>query len=103
MKPVLITTLALLALSAPLAAQQEKAQMSYGKMMLQQLDADKNGSVSEQEYIKPQLAEMQKQFKHMDKDGNGAVSEAEADAFAKEMQEQMQRMREQQQQQQPQR
>ena len=92
MKSILVSTIALLAISAPLAAQQPQGQMSHGKMFLQQLDEDKNGSVSEQEFLKPQ----QMQFKHMDKDGDGTVTEAEADAFAKEMQQHMQKMRQQQ-------
>jgi Ca2+-binding EF-hand superfamily protein len=91
MKKVLLTSVVLLVASSPLLAQQQ-GQGSPGKMFLQQLDTDKNGSVSEAEFLKPQQA----QFKHMDKDGNGAISEAEFDAFAQEMQQRIQQMRQQQ-------
>ncbi|KOR32758.1 hypothetical protein TI05_05290 [Achromatium sp. WMS3] len=68
-----------------------------GQQFLKALDADGNGSVSQKEFIKPQLqrikAQLQKRFQYMDKNRDNRVTAAEADAFAKEMQQHFQKMR----------
>lgn len=80
-----VITLGLLAL-APVSYAQQSPQGAAGKMFMQQMDTDKDGKVSKDEFLKPQ-AEM---FKVIDKDGDGFITEAEADAFAQEMRQRMQ-------------
>jgi Ca2+-binding EF-hand superfamily protein len=90
MKKTLLTSIFLLIVASPLAAQQQ-GNASAGQMFLQQFDTNKDGSVDLEEFLAPQKA----QFKHIDKDGDGKITEAEADAFVKEMQAHLQKMRQQ--------
>jgi Ca2+-binding EF-hand superfamily protein len=81
-------------LAAPLYAEQQMGNPS--QVFLQTFDADKDGRVSMDEYVKPQVQNIQKQFDYMDKNKDGHVDADEADAYAKEMQERMQQMQQQQ-------
>ena len=74
--------------ATPLAAQQP-AQPSMSDMFMKQMDENKDGKVSEEEFLKPNKA----QFKHMDKNGDGGIDKAEVDAFAEEMKKRMIQMR----------
>jgi Ca2+-binding EF-hand superfamily protein len=64
-------------------------------MFFQQFDADKNGMVTKNEFIKPTEA----QFDHMDGDGNGMLDAKEVQAFNAEMKKRLQEMQRQMQQQ----
>lgn len=88
----LIPALAL-AIAAPLGAQQPQGSTGPGpsEQFIQQFDADKDGKVSEQEFLKP----AQGQFRHMDKSGDGYITPDEAQAFQQEMQQRMEQMRQQ--------
>lgn len=91
--PVLLLTFAM-----PLAAETQgkgppdPAQMAQG--FIQQLDADKDGKVSLQEFTKPS----EQQFRQMDRSGDGFVTAEEAQAVAKDMQQRVQEMQKQMQQ-----
>ncbi len=86
-----LISVAALALSVSAYAQSQ--QMSPGQAFLQTFDADRNGQVSRDEFVKPQVQNIEKQFDYMDKNRDGAVDPGEADAFASEMQKKMQQMR----------
>ena len=88
----------LMATALPVAAQPQQGANapSPTEMFMQQLDADKNGAVSEEEFLKPN----REQFGYMDKNSDGSVTQDEIEAFHKEMQQRMQQMQMQQQQQQ---
>lgn len=88
MKLLPLAAIALLA--SPALAQQTQGNPS--QMFLQTFDANKDGRVSRDEFVKPQVQQIEKQFQYMDKNGDGSVDAKEADAFAKEMQKRMQRM-----------
>lgn len=91
MKSTFIPGIAIaLAFSTPLFAQPPSAG-SMADMFMQQLDADKDGKVSKEEYMKPHNM----QFAHMDTNGDGVLDKAEIEAFAQKMQQQMQQMRQQ--------
>jgi Ca2+-binding EF-hand superfamily protein len=64
-------------------------------MFMQNLDTNKDGKVSKEEYLKPG----EEQFRQIDKNGDGAITRDEADAYHKEMQQRMEQMRQQTQQQ----
>ena len=83
----LIPALALL-LSAPLLAQ--SPQQDPAAMFLKTFDANGDGKVSKNEFVQPQVQQIEKQFDYMDKDNDGSVSGSEASAFASEMQQRMQ-------------
>ena len=78
-------------IAAPLAAQ-TPAQPSMSEMFMKQMDENKDGKVSKEEFLKPNEA----QFKHMDKNGDGGIDKAEVDAFAEEMRQRMMQMQQQQ-------
>jgi len=88
-----IPTLAFtLILAAPAFAQQPPSQE---EMFFKNFDTNGDGRVSKDEYMKPQVEQIEKQFDYMDKNKDGSVDAAEAKAFGQEMQkrmEQMQRM-----------
>ncbi|QFY88755.2 EF-hand domain-containing protein [Magnetovirga frankeli] len=84
MKTIITATALLLASTAALA----QPNMTD---MLMKLDADGNGSVSLEEFLKP----YEMQFKHLDQNGDGGISQAEAEQFVKQMQQHMQQMRQQ--------
>jgi len=90
MKRVLFTAMAIMMVSAPLAAQQH-GNMAPGQMFLKQLDTNGDKSVSMDEFLKP----YQMQFGHMDANKDGGVSGAEAEAFMKKMRERMMQMQKQ--------
>lgn len=86
-----ISTLALtLLVAAPVFAEQQKPNQT--EMFLKTFDANGDGRVSKDEYMKPQVQQIEKQFNYMDKNKDGVVDEAEAQAFAKEMQQRMEQM-----------
>lgn len=89
--------LAVIMILGPTLGFAQDQQASPGQAFLRALDADGNGTVSHDEFIKPQLQQIEKQFEYMDKDKNGQVDVAEADIFATEMQKHLQQMRHQQQ------
>ena len=86
----LLAPLALLATSA--MAQPQQPDMV--NMFLQQFDADKNGSVNEEEFLKP----TRMQFQYMDKNGDGSLDRGEVEAFNKEAMERARQMQQQMQQ-----
>ncbi|MCP5142549.1 MAG: EF-hand domain-containing protein [Gammaproteobacteria bacterium] len=57
-----------------------------GAMFLKQFDADGDGKVTRDEFIKPSEA----QFEHMDSNGDGAVDAAELETIKNEMMQRMQ-------------
>ena len=86
-----IRTLALtLIVAAPVFAQKEMP--DQGQVFLKTFDANGDGRVSKEEYMKPQVQQIEKQFDYLDKNKDGIVDTAEADAFAKEMQKRMEQM-----------
>ena len=92
------TLIALAFVSAPVLAQQ--AQMpgtppDLEKLFFEQFDTNKDGVVSQEEFLAPQVA----QFDHMDRDKNGSLDSAEVKAFNEEMMQRMQEMQRQMQQQ----
>lgn len=64
-------------------------------VFFQQFDANGDGQVTREEFLKPTEA----QFDHMDRDKNGALDTAEVRAFNDEMKQRMQDMQRQMQQQ----
>lgn len=102
-----IAPMLLLAFAAPVAAQSQGGGMpGYGQpqggarpdpaqMFIQQLDANKDGKVSLEEFLAPGT----RQFGQIDKDGDGYITPDEAKAFQEEMQKRMEQMRQQMQQQ----
>ena len=93
-----IPTLAFtLVLAAPVFAQQMPSQAgqkmpSQEQMFFKTFDANGDGRVSKDEYMKPQVQQIEKQFNYMDKNQDGVVDAAEAKAFAQEMQQRMEQM-----------
>ena len=84
----LISALALV-LAGPVFAQ-DKPQMDPSEVFLKTFDANNDGNVSREEYVKPQVQQIEKQFGYMDKNGDGQVDAGEAAAFAEEMRKRMQ-------------
>ena len=85
-----IVLISCLIASASLYAQNPAgAPASFSDAFMMQLDEDKNGSVSKQEFLKPQEA----QFAHIDTNKDGQIDRAEIDAFAQKMKQQMEMMR----------
>ena len=82
-----------LVIAAPLGAQQPQGSSgpSPSEQFIQQFDTDKDGKVSQQEFLKP----AEGQFRHMDKNGDGYITPDEAQAFQQEMQQRMEQMRQQ--------
>ena len=84
---------------APTLALAQPAQMQQkpdlDAMFFQQFDTDKDGVVSESEFLKPTQA----QFDHMDKNGDGSLDRSEVKAFNEEMERRQAEMRRQMQQQ----
>ncbi len=80
-------------IAAPLYAQPPQGNPS--QMFLQTFDANNDSRVSKDEFVKPQVQQIEKQFDYMDKNHDGVIDQSEADAFAKEMQQKMQQMRQQ--------
>ncbi len=100
MKSVLTLIALSLALVPVMVMAQTPAQMpDMGQMFLQQFDANKDGRVTQAEYLKPS----QQQFAFMDANRDGAISAAEASNFAQQMMQRMQQQIQQQGQQAPQR
>jgi len=87
----MVATLALsMSLAAPAFAQQPENQ---SERFLKTFDANQDGQVSKDEYIKPHIQQLQGQFDYMDKNKDGGIDKAEADAFAQELQQRMQQQR----------
>jgi len=85
----LISALALV-LAAPVMAQSQQ-QMDPSQVFLKTFDANNDGKVSRDEYVKPHVQRIESQFGHMDKNGDGQVDGGEAAAFAEEMRKQMEK------------
>jgi Ca2+-binding EF-hand superfamily protein len=86
-----IPTLALtLIVAAPVFAKQQMP--DQGEMFMKTFDANGDGRVSKDEYMKPQIQHIEKQFDYLDKNKDGVVNADEAEAFAKEMQQRMEQM-----------
>lgn len=95
MKAILPLALGLFVLTGTSQAQQPPAGAPQGspiKMFITQLDGNKDGKISLEEFLMPQ----REQFKFMDKDGDGYITEAEFEAFAQEMRQKMQQQMQQQ-------
>jgi Ca2+-binding EF-hand superfamily protein len=91
-----IASIALLAVAAPLLAQQQGRQPpSPAEGFMMQFDANQDGEVSLQEFKDPQMEALEQQFDYMDKNDSGTVDSAEIDAFSQEMQQRMQQMQQQ--------
>lgn len=89
----LIPALALFA-ALPVSAQ-APAQPDPSKLFLQTFDADKDGKVSKDEYVKPQVQQIEKQFDYLDKNKDGYVDAEEAETFAAEMRKRAEQMKKQ--------
>ena len=90
--------IALALFSAPLMAQQSQmpgTPPDLEKMFFEQFDTNKDGVVSKEEFLAPQVA----QFEHMDRDKNGTLDQAEVKAFHAEMKQRLMEMQRQMQQQ----
>jgi Ca2+-binding EF-hand superfamily protein len=83
-----------LVLVAPLAAADPQSK-NPGEAFLHTFDANHDGKVSRDEFIKPQVMQVQKFFDYLDKDHDGAIDSSEADTYAQEMQQRMQQLRQQ--------
>jgi Ca2+-binding EF-hand superfamily protein len=79
MKKILLSTIAVLALSAP-AAMAEHGGDHKGGRMLEKLDADKDGSISKAEF----MTEAEQRFAEIDKDSSGSITKEEVEAKAAE-------------------
>ena len=81
MKILLLTLL--LAFTTPLNAQPQggRGTVDPDQMFIQQADTDKDGKVSQQEFLTPG----QKQFEHMDRNSDGYITIDEARAFGQEI------------------
>ena len=84
----LISALALV-LAGPVFAQ-DKPQMDPSQVFLKTFDANNDGKVSRDEFVKPQVQQIEKQFSYMDKNGDGQVDSGEMAAYAAEMRKRMQ-------------
>lgn len=82
-----------LALAQP--SQMPQQQPDLDTMFFQQFDTDKNGVVSEAEFLQPTKA----QFDYMDKNKDGVLDRGEVKAFNEEMARRQEEMRRQMQQQ----
>lgn len=80
--------------AAPLFAASEP-QPEPGQLFLQSFDANKDDMVSKDEYVKPQVQQIEKQFEYLDKNKDGKVDAGEADAFASEMRKRAEQMQKQ--------
>ncbi len=77
----------LFALATPLAAQQQGQTVpDPSEQFMQELDTNRDGNVTRQEFMKP----TEDGFREMDKNGDGLLTKPEVDAYAKEMQQRMQ-------------
>ncbi len=88
----LISAIALI-MAAPVFAEGKPANPS--QVFLKTFDADNNDQVSRDEYVKPQVQQIEKQFDYMDRNKDGNVDAGEAEAFAEEMRLKMQKMQKQ--------
>jgi Ca2+-binding EF-hand superfamily protein len=89
----------LFAVTTPLAAQQQGQTLpDPSEQFMMELDTDRDGNVTLEEFMKP----TQNGFREMDKNGDGLLTKPEVDAYSKEMQQRMQQSYQQQQQQQQQ-
>jgi len=86
--------IALVALSAPVLAQQPQMP-NLEEIFFQQFDTNKDSQVSKAEFLQPTEA----QFDHMDRDKNGMLDQAEVKAFNDEMKARIQEMQQRMQQQ----
>ena len=85
----------LFAVTTPLAAQQQEQTLpDPSERFMLELDTDRDGNVTLEEFMKP----TQTGFREMDKNGDGLLTKPEVDAYSKEMQQRMQQSYEQQQQ-----
>lgn len=93
MKTLLAVT-PLLLLPALSSAQQPPgdAPRSMADAFMQQLDANKDGRVSESEFLEPH----KRQFKNMDSNRDGGIDQAEIKAFEQQMRQRMEQRRQQQ-------
>jgi Ca2+-binding EF-hand superfamily protein len=83
----------LFALATPLAAQQQGQNVpDPSEQFMQELDTNRDGNVTLQEFMKP----TEDGFREMDKNGDGLLTKPEVDAYAKEMQQRMQQQQHQQ-------
>lgn len=90
----------MLAVSLPMAAyaQQQGMQSQQnmpdpGQMFLKQFDANKDGKVTMDEFLQPQVERMKQGFMQMDANNDGVVTAEEASAYMNKQMEQMRQMR----------
>jgi len=89
------TLLTLTLFSASALAQQPGMAPDLEEMFFKQFDANQDGVVSEEEFLKPTRA----QFEHMDRNRDGVLDQAEVKAFNDEMNQRMKEMQQRMQQQ----
>lgn len=77
-----------LAMISTTAFAQQGQMPNLDDVFFKQFDANQDGQVSKQEFMRPTEA----QFDHMDKDGDGSLNRAEVKAFNDEMQQRMREM-----------
>ncbi len=87
MKAPIAISLALI-VSLPAMAQPDGQPMAPEKLFIQQLDTDKSGGVSLDEFLAPQ----KKKYQFIDANKDGAISEQEAANFFRELQKRMKQM-----------
>lgn len=82
-----IAPVLLLAIATPLAAQQQQQNApDPSERFMQELDTDRDGKVTLQEFMKP----TEDGFREMDENGDGLLSKPEVDAYSKKVQQQYQ-------------
>ncbi len=93
MKTHLLSAAVLLLTSSALMAQPKGAPAD---MFMKHFDTNSDGGVSKEEFISPQMKQLEMEFAKMDTNGDGTISKAEAEAFVKAMEQHMMQMRQQQ-------
>lgn len=93
--PILVL-LAAAPVFAPTGMAQQGQMPDLAAMFTQQFDTDKDGKVSLEEYLDPQVEQMEQQFNNMDTNGDGVVDQSEIQAMADMMRQRMEQMRQQQ-------
>jgi len=91
MKKTLLSSFIFLLPAIAIAQPAAGKPQSMSDAFMMQLDSNKDGKVSQEEFIAPH----KKQFAAMDSNGDGAIDQAEIQALEKRVREQMQKMREQ--------
>lgn len=93
MKRLALVTILTLGSSLVFAADAPPQDNSPGAKFIHQFDANGDGVVSKDEFIKPQLQQLSNLFDHIDTNHDGKIDINEANAFIQEYSKHMQQMR----------